>query len=225
MRLAPMYLGNPSHINDPVEVKFPVAARRRVTGKPAACHFAFPFDRQHHATQESRRHLLRTPGDHSVRSGLPPGVARSEVTSGLRVLLDIERAFQKAANSRPRMLVAIGDAAGRTDDLIETEQPTRAFGHRQTGDHPRHPQARQNALSFEECGRSARQRQLPAPYLGPFAGRRHRQRLAAIAGLFGVHRLAVDLDPAMPDIEQTMRRCQRRRAGASRADLIVIKVQ
>src|SRR5579862_6362434 len=110
-----------SEIDYLVEVKFPRARRRPVAREPSAGHFAFPFDRQHHAAQKLCRHLPRAPGDHRVRAGLPPRLARRQIAVGFGVLLDVERTLEQAADAGPGMLMAIGDAAGAGGDLVETE--------------------------------------------------------------------------------------------------------
>src|SRR5579862_7562411 len=135
-----------SEIDYLVEVKFPRARRRPVAREPSAGHFAFPFDRQHHAAQKARRHLSRAPGDHRIRAGLPPRLAWRQIAVRLGVLLDVERALQQAADSGPWMLMAIGDAAGGADNLIEAEQTPRAFRHGQAGDDARHAKRRQHTL-------------------------------------------------------------------------------
>src|SRR6185437_1637665 len=128
-----------------IEIELPIARRRLAARKPRARDLALPLDRQHHAAQEFCTHLRRTPRDHRIRSGLPPGIARTKIARRLCVLLHVEGTFEQTTYSGSRMLVAIGDAACGGEDAIEPKQPARALPYGEAGDDARHAKLRQHA--------------------------------------------------------------------------------
>ncbi len=101
-----------SHRDDLVHQQPPVAAPAgHLARQPGAGDTPFPFDRQNHAAQEARRHGARAPGHHGVGPGLVPRIARREVAVRFHAL-DVEGAFQQAADAGAGVLMAVGDAAG-----------------------------------------------------------------------------------------------------------------